>query len=1148
VVTYVTPANLPTEIDTYDFGAASPTQKELIAYASIVNGANNRVSCDQVLVGTSAPGSCGTVTSNTKSLSTAAYDSLGNLKSAQAWAQGSQYLGRSFTYYSNGLLETSTDVNGTSTTYGYQNCNNTPAYMSQVTSGGLSTSLTWDCNGGVVTQWGDFNQQNTSFGFLTPSGIADPFWRVLSVKDPLGNVTWNTYTTAPPTKETALAFNNNSSGSDVVLTFDGLGRLVTSQVRTAPGSTTFDNTVQYGYGWNSVGPVTGPVFTQTIPGGTALTTQQLDALGRMASVTDGGGGVMTMTYPQNDVLRTVGPHPTGESSKQRQIEYDVFGRITSVCEITSSLPGYGTCTQTSSTPNGYFTRYAYDNPINSVTATQNATGSTQTRIYQYDGVGRLVSETNPEWGPGTTNYAYDSDTTCGTSNGDLVKKVDPGNNVTCYAYDALHRVTGKSYPSGPYSASTPSKTFVYDATTFSCANPNVKGQLAEAFTGPSSAKITDIAFCYSPRGENTDVFESTPNSKGYYHTTANYWANGALNVLGGVPSHNAWTFNIDGEGRPFSAVDGTMTNLAVSTSYNAASQPTGVILGSGDSDTYTYDANTGRMATYEYNIGSTPKYVTGTLGWNPNWTLGSLVISDAFDSANAQTCGYLHDDLARLQSVECGPTNPDGTTWGQTFSYDPFGNITKSGTSSFIPVYTGATGTGTNPTNQFYQLPGGPTGTSHYYDATGNLTSDLTNTYAWDADGDTVGINVNGSSPISITYDAFDRAVEQNNSGTYKQVLYSPIGKLALMTKQSTANVFLPLPGGEQVTYSAQTIRFRHYDWLGSARFESNMSEQEYGDVAYAPFGETYSIKNTPYTSFTGQNQDTIAGLYDFLYREDSPVQGRWLRPDPAGVIAIDPSNPQTLNKYAYVSNQPLEAVDPVGQCTIFVGGVNDTNTTLSFVNAAASVGGVIVAPYANDGTLGGVLDVAAQAILGPNASSQDVAAEVNAIENDPNGIQVVAFSGGAQAFSSAVDGNLIDSNALGSINQVVYLSPGIGPGTTLAFGGSAFTSTFHGHGIMDFFATIFSHMSGQAGSSLPCSHNFDCEFNSLPSSIKSKFTPCPTAGTRGGGGDLNGGYDFSGGEWVFLSWEFYDFPSGEDMGPYGGWFYISWQDLIQRK
>ncbi|MGH9526509.1 MAG: hypothetical protein ACRD2F_07550, partial [Terriglobales bacterium] len=43
-----------------------------------------------------------------------------------------------------------------------------------------------------------------------------------------------------------------------------------------------------------------------------------------------------------------------------------------------------------------------------------------------------------------------------------------------------------------------------------------------------------------------------------------------------------------------------------------------------------------------------------------------------------------------------------------------------------------------------------------------------------------------------------------------------------------------------------------------------------------------------------------------------SPAQGRWLSPDPAGLAAVNPADPQTWNAYAYVANQPLEATDPL--------------------------------------------------------------------------------------------------------------------------------------------------------------------------------------------------------------------------------------------
>jgi len=925
------------EVKKYDFGAAFPPSGNPVFDTTISYNGENGATCGTLSNAYMHDRPC-TVRSINASGTTVGqteftYNATGHAIETQRLVSGATYLTSYASYNSNGTIATSTDVNGAITSYFYNGaggCNDLLLTSTTLPVAGLSTSQAWNCNGGVLTSISDANGQPTTYGYVNQSGTADPLWRELSVTDPLNNEAWNTYTPASPTtfetKETALNFNGGFSAADILATGDGLGRQIFSQRRQGPASntSTFDS-IQSSYSWNATGvfttqsmPYSGAAGASA-PGGTAVTTTQSDALGRSLTVTDAGGGTTSYSYSLNDVIVTVSPAPTGENTKRRQLEYDGLGRLTSVCEITSAS-GSGSCGQSNSAT-GFLTKYTYT--YNSAgdllfTVTQNAQpgaiGGSQTRTYTYDGLPRLIAETNPEWGPGTVNYTYDSDATgtcAGSYSGDLVKRVDNGGNVTCYTYDGLHRKTGAIYPSGPNSSVTPAKTFVYDTTTFSCTSTNLKGRLSEAFTGPSSAKITDIAYCYSARGETTDEFESTPNSKGYYHTTASYWANGALNVLSGVPSRNAWTFGVDGEGRPNTAVDGTTTSLVTATAYNTASQPTGVTLGSGDSDAYTYDPNTGRMTMYQYNIGSTPKLVTGTLGWNPNWSLGSLIIADAFDSANAQTCAYSHDDLARIQSVSCGPSNPpNGATWNQSFTYDAFGNVTKSGTITFAASYLLTNGTTNNQEQSVSSCV--PT-----YDTNGNLTRDCTfspsNTYAWDSDANTVGVNLSSSAPISITYDAFDRAVEENNSGTYHQILYSPVGKLALMAKQIANSVFVPLPGGEQATYTNSTIRFRHYDWLGSARFESNMAEAEYGDVAYAPFGEPYSIKNTPYLSFTGQQQDTTTGLYDFLYREYNPTQGRWISPDRSGLSAVDPSNPQSWNRYAYVTNNPLTLTDVQG-------------------------------------------------------------------------------------------------------------------------------------------------------------------------------------------------------------------------------------------
>jgi RHS repeat-associated protein len=137
--------------------------------------------------------------------------------------------------------------------------------------------------------------------------------------------------------------------------------------------------------------------------------------------------------------------------------------------------------------------------------------------------------------------------------------------------------------------------------------------------------------------------------------------------------------------------------------------------------------------------------------------------------------------------------------------------------------------------------------------------------------------------------------------------------KLAIMNGQSLVVAFVPLTGGSAAEYHANGIfYYRHSDHLGSSRFVSTTNRTMYSDTAYAPFGEPYAQAGVSDLSFTGMNQDTVSGLYDFPAREYS-IQGRWPSPDPAGLAAVDPTNPQSWNRYAYVLNNPLRAIDPTG-------------------------------------------------------------------------------------------------------------------------------------------------------------------------------------------------------------------------------------------
>jgi RHS repeat-associated protein len=85
-------------------------------------------------------------------------------------------------------------------------------------------------------------------------------------------------------------------------------------------------------------------------------------------------------------------------------------------------------------------------------------------------------------------------------------------------------------------------------------------------------------------------------------------------------------------------------------------------------------------------------------------------------------------------------------------------------------------------------------------------------------------------------------------------------------------------------------------------------------------------------SQFTGKERDAETGLDYFLARYYSGAQGRFLSPDEWKGGIVDPftgqdietntalpyadiTDPQTLNKYAYVRNNPLRYIDPTGHC-----------------------------------------------------------------------------------------------------------------------------------------------------------------------------------------------------------------------------------------
>jgi RHS repeat-associated protein len=211
--------------------------------------------------------------------------------------------------------------------------------------------------------------------------------------------------------------------------------------------------------------------------------------------------------------------------------------------------------------------------------------------------------------------------------------------------------------------------------------------------------------------------------------------------------------------------------------------------------------------------------------------------------------------------------------------------------------------------------PGYSTSTNHYtcagctYDASGNVTGDSFNTYAWDPYDKLLGVNSTacGTNGECATYDAFGRMVEFSKDATYKENWYTQAGRVT-MSGATLSEAYLGAPGGGTFMELGGQNDYLHKDWLGSARIGELISEQTVGvDLAYAPYGEVYNFIAGAGGDwmFTGDvTQLDSEYLFDTPNREFAAKnQGRWLSPDPAGT---------GWNQYAYATN-PNSNIDPSG-------------------------------------------------------------------------------------------------------------------------------------------------------------------------------------------------------------------------------------------
>jgi RHS repeat-associated protein len=258
--------------------------------------------------------------------------------------------------------------------------------------------------------------------------------------------------------------------------------------------------------------------------------------------------------------------------------------------------------------------------------------------------------------------------------------------------------------------------------------------------------------------------------------------------------------------------------------------------------------------------------------------------------------GYGYDSIGRITSI--------------TGSYDPQG----------IPVAsTGANGFDANNRQSPYN------GVKQTYDATGNLTSDGTRTYNWDARNQLTSILQGTTTIASFAYDAEGRRVGKTESGQTTSYLYSG-ANATQETVGTTINPILVGLGTDERFARNDTGGRVYYlaDHQGSTRALTDVNGNVLDRYDYDPYGNGTQTK-TGYTNpyqYTGREHD-LSGLYYNRARYYNPTMGRFIAEDPIGLGG-------GLNGYAYTGGDPLSFDDPMGldwldNASNFAAGAGDT-------------------------------------------------------------------------------------------------------------------------------------------------------------------------------------------------------------------------------
>ena len=704
-----------------------------------------------------------------------------------------------------------------------------------------------------------------------------------------------------------------------------------------------------------------------------VNTTQLDALGRLISVTRSGIRLEQHTYDGNS-NRTLS---TDANGNQTRFLYDGANRL------TERIDGLASTEQTRTTflyddvgnlleeKDGRDTGLAFDirnayDKLNRLETTTDAEGNTTS--FEYDAEGNRTAVIEPksdthrtefDYGElnelievrmpdgGVYNYTYDG-------NRNRIRQEDGESNVVRFSYDRLNRVDLMIQDPGGFNYIT---NHDYDANGnetqltdpkrqvihFTYDELNRLDQKTYELTADDLALLTrthEITYHYDPNDNLERVDELKSSGTASPAIVSSFKTYDTLDRL--TSETDAWgrtlAYDYDPQGNRKSLTD--PDSVQTEYTFDALNRL----------ETLTLEARTPNAQTvvYEYFPDSLKKAVT-----NPNATSSTYTYDDAdrmetltHDGPGGVVSAYVYEyDLNgnRSQQIE---TNA-GRTETTLYDYDQVNRLKlvtyEAGTIDATQVTYNYDQVGNRLTEQTVELETSTVTKDLVYDyeainrlgaITDNLGGGQDVAYAYDANGNTLTKTKAGVA-TEFLYDIRDQLGEVRQDASvlgrygfdYEGMRILKIGddgirhytydQLSVITEANTSNVTVSKYdyGLDQLVSLDNTSEgksFFHLDILGSTANLTDGSGGTRQSILYDAWGNERERVGTSANKFgfTGFEKDDETGLSYARARFYDPDIGRFLSQDELLGAVI---RPPTLHRYSYVRSNPLSFVDPTG-------------------------------------------------------------------------------------------------------------------------------------------------------------------------------------------------------------------------------------------